>query len=363
METIEKLQYKAKAQVSGAKKVLDKRIDSKIVLPLLGINDEKICITSKTELEANLKTIYILYVTLSNDKLEKDCILLDSFHSATIEGAHTTVSEVRKCIGDGKPKTKDAKMVVNTIKAQEYAYKNIINQKNIRQLWETIVEGVCENEDKAGSLYRNGMVYIGDVNETVHTPAEANRIEMMMDSAFKFSEESELDSILKAFVFHFYFVYVHPFCDGNGRCARVINSSQLYFSNMEKISYIPLITAINRNLPGYYKSLRDSEIIYGTGKNKWIDLSPFLSYMLEIFEQAIIDAEKAKNRLSTSEKILLERMNKQGKGAEITVKNAAKVLKQSEGNARKVLNKLAEKQYVEINMDNKQYIYKLNTEY
>lgn len=357
IETIEKLQYKAKANVSGAKKTLEERIKGKVVLPLLGINGEKICITAKSELEEQIKTIKKLYKALSNDKLEKDCILLDSFNSATIEGAHTTVSEVRKSFLN--PKTKDAKMVVNTVNAQNYAYQNPINQDNIRQLWDTIVDGVCENKDKAGTLYRNGMVFIGNDTNTVHTPAPANKIKKMMENAFDFYSESEMDNILKSFVFHFYFVYIHPFCDGNGRCARVINSSQLYFSGMNKIRYIPLITAINRNLPGYYRSLIDSEITYETDKTKWLDISPFLSYMLDVYEQGIIDASKAKNRLSQSETIILERMNKKGQGAEITVKNAAKILNQTEGNARKVLNKLAEKQYLSINMDNRPYIYKL----
>lgn len=59
-----------------------------------------------------LKELYT-QVTL-NEQAYKDNIILDSFHSATIEGARTTVDNVKRAMSE-KPKSKDDKMVVNSI--------------------------------------------------------------------------------------------------------------------------------------------------------------------------------------------------------------------------------------------------------
>ena len=47
-----------------------------------------------------------------------------------------------------------------------------------------------------------------------------------MEQWFRFREQDQ--SLIVSFAAHFYFVYVHPFCDGNGRTSRIINASSLY---------------------------------------------------------------------------------------------------------------------------------------
>lgn len=143
------------------------------------------------------------------------------------------------------------------------------------------------------------MVYIGNETKTEHKPAKAEEIPQFMKKLYAFNRDFQLDPLIKSFVFHFYFVYIHPFCDGNGRTARTINSSQLYFSGFPKVKSIAIATAINRNLSGYHKSIRDCEIVIDKKKkNGWLDISPFIDYMQEIFEESMINAKLANNALS-----------------------------------------------------------------
>lgn len=168
MDTIEKLQYRVKAGIVSAKEELDMRLKNKILLPLQGINNEKIYLTGINELTENVSNIKKLYKKVPESQRVSTVILLEAHSSATIEGAHTTVERVKECIE--KPETKDEMMVVNALKGSKYAYNNKISAKNIRTLWEIVVKDVCENGQKAGSLYREGMVYIGNGARTVHTP-------------------------------------------------------------------------------------------------------------------------------------------------------------------------------------------------
>lgn len=358
LESIFQLGYKAKAGLVEARQEIKDRINCRVELPLKGLNGEGVYLTAVDQLGKKAKTIHQLYDTLPHKNKAKDVILLDAWSSATIEGARTTVEQVSKCFEH--PDSKDEKMVVNTVTASHYAYKNPISPKNIRKLWEIVVKDVCENENQAGEFYRSGMVYIGSNTKTVHTPASVEQIAPLMTELFQFEQNTELDALIASFVFHFCFVYIHPFCDGNGRTARIINSSQLYWNGMKKMKYLPLSTSINEHLNGYYRALSESERQYDESpQGKWIDISPFVSYMLDMFEQCLINSALAENSLSDTEAKLLERMKKVGVKAEITVANAAKILSLSDSGARKVLNRLAAKGYLKIEKGSKRYIYRL----
>lgn len=353
-----KLKIKADAGVEKAKQELKYREQKKMVLPLKGIGGESVCLVVTDEILSSVKSVQAVYQKATKKNKVQDMILLDAYHSATIEGARTTVEHARKAFS--KPNTKDDKMVVNTVKGSDYAYQSPIDGQNIRTLWEIVVDGVCENESKAGTLYRDGMVFIGSNTKIIHVPAEPEQIEELMNQLFWFLESVELEEILKAFVLHFYFVYVHPFCDGNGRTARILTSSYLYHHGYEKMMYLPLSRTINENLFGYYSSITDSEWRYEERGKPYLDITPFVSYMLEMFEKCAIASILEENELNSNQKLLLTKMKKRGTGAEITIKNAQKILNVSEPETEEVLQSLLEMGYLSkvLNENTEVYILK-----
>lgn len=355
-DTLQKLEYRANAGLTKAKAELEQRLSDRMALPLPGIHGEKLYLTGVEQLRNRCAELNQLYNKIPEHRGYKDTILLDAWSSATIEGARTTVAKVKQSFDN--PKTKDDKMVVNTIDGCNYAYQHPITGHNIRKLWEMVVDGVCENQQHQGTLYRDGMVYIGSHNRIVHVPAAPEQLPERMDALFSF-RETEADPLLMSFVAHFYFVYIHPFCDGNGRLARILNASQLYHSGYRKMKNLPLSSAINDQLSGYYGSLNDSEQPLMDNGHSWLDLSPFVSYMLDAFERCLIDAGLSQNTLTASESKLLERMNKVGPHAEITVKKAMGILNLSESTTRKTLNKLVTKGYLSVDTSHVPFIFHL----
>lgn len=355
-DTIKKMEYRAQAKLPGAVDALKARLADRMELPLPGLLDEKLYLTGITQLREKAAELEIMYQALPEHRGVKDTILLDAWSSATIEGARTTVAQVRKSFDN--PKTKDERMVINGITGSNYAYGRPITAKNIRRLWERVVSGVCENEGCKGNFYRDGMVYIGDNRKTIHYPAVPEKIPGLMDRFFAFLEQRN-DFLINSFVAHFYFVYVHPFCDGNGRTARILNASYLYHAGYQKMKSIPLSSAINSQLSGYYSSLSDSEVVMLCGDEYWMDLSPFVSYMLDAFERCLIDAALAENKITDAETKVLERMNRVGRNAEITVAKASRILDRSESTTRKVLNSLVSKGYLNVDTSKAPFIYRL----
>lgn len=272
---------------------------------------------------------------LLNIKAQKhtytESILFDSFHSATIEGARTTIEQVRKSLTN--PKTKSDKMVANNVKVLNYVYNGTkITDDNIRQLWEILVHGCCENEQLAGTKYRSGMVYIGSATEIVHVPAKTEDIQEYMTDLFNwlYTKNNE-DDIIKAIVGHIYFVYIHPFCDGNGRMARILMNSLLFQSGYTNVKYLNISASIRTYLSMYYKTMLLSE-------HNAMNISPFVDYMLKIIVHACEEQLKQQYKLSDKEKILISKIK-----TDITVKKAAQMLKTSEAVARDGLNKLTDK--------------------
>ena len=312
-DTIQKLKYRANAGIVQAKAELATRLNDRVELPLPGLHGEKLYLTGYSALRQKAAELNAMYEKLPVHRGVRDTILLDAWSSATIEGARTTVEKVRRSFDN--PKTKDDRMVINIIEGSDYAYGRPITSKNIRRLWDKIVDGVCENTDRQGTKYRDGMVYIGVAGRIVHVPAQVELLPELMDKWFEFREGDREDVLIRSFAAHFYFNYIHPFCDGNGRAARILNASHLYHGGYKKMKNLPLASAINNDLSGYCSSLSDSAIVLNGIEDGWLDLSPFVSYMLDTFERCLIDVPLSRNTLSEPEELLLERVNKMGSGA------------------------------------------------
>lgn len=367
-DTIQKLKYRANAGIPSAQTELEFRLNDCEEIPLPGLHGEKLYLTGYSSLHQKAEELNIMYEKIPTHRGMKEIILLDAWSSATIEGARTTVEKVKQSITN--PRTKDDRMVINAITGSNYAYGRPITSQNIRRLWDKVVDGVCENEDYKGSKYRSGMVYIGSGDRIIHTPAPFEELPDLMHKWFLYCEGATSDFLIRSFVAHFYFVYVHPFCDGNGRTARILNASQLYHNGYSKMKSLPLSNSINDRLRGYYNSLQDSETVqncaildnlvpFNKNEKGWLDLSPFVSYMLDVFEHCLIDAALSKNALTEAEKKLLRRMNKAGLYAEITTKKATTILHRSESATRAVLNSLVEKGYLSMDTSKLPFIYRL----
>lgn len=357
-DTIQKLEYRTKANISQAKAELEERLTDRMELPLPGLHGQKLYLTGVSKLQQKAQELDQIYRQLPGSSGMTDIIVLDAWASATIEGARTTVQQVKQSFT--QPKTKDDRMVINTVKAANFAYRYPITPKNIRRLWESIVDGVCENENLKGTLYRSGAVSVASQDRTVHEPASFEKVPELMEHWFAFRDGAADNVLIRSFVCHFYFVYVHPFCDGNGRAARILNASQLYHAGYSKMKRLPLSSSINHRLNSYYHSLTDSEMNLPDKDGTWLDISPFVSYMLDVFEDCLINAALSGNAPTETEAKLLERMNRVGIHAEITVKKAKAVLDCSESSARRVLTNLVDKGYLSVDSSQKTYVYRLN---
>lgn len=317
---------------------------------LKGINGEIFMVKDIQEVHKRILIFDEMYKEIKPKSLYRESVLLEAFSSATIEGARTTLNDVRHCLG--KQSTKSNKMVENVYNVLIKLYNSSagLTYENLYGYWIQVVDGVCENTNIRGKLYRSGMVYIGDEDRVVHTPAKPQQIKGCMRELFNFLENSKMHPLVSTIIGHFYFIYVHPFCDGNCRMARILELQYLQKHGYPNIRYVPVSSVINNKLNRYYKSISFSEIVV-EGK---MDLSPFILYMLEVYIDAMNTLIQGQIGLSQREKLILSKVKVYN---QISVAKAKGILNCSESTARITLNSLEIKGYFSTYKEGRKVIY------
>lgn len=85
------------------------------------------------------------------------------------------------------------------------------------------------------------------MEEVIYTPPKADDVQWMMDDLLKFlhSTAVEIHPILRAVIFHYYFVYIHPFHDGNGRTARALTYMYLIQNGYSFFQYFSISSIVS----------------------------------------------------------------------------------------------------------------------
>ena len=102
----------------------------------------------------------------------------------------------------------------------------------------------------------------------------------MMDELLRFIQESEVSPLIKACIAHFYFVYVHPFFDGNGRTARALSYMILLQAGYNFFRYFSISGVIADERTRYYKAIKDVE-------DDDFDMSYFIDYYTAMLARAV----------------------------------------------------------------------------
>lgn len=149
----------------------------------------------------------------------------------------------------------------------------------------------------------NEGVFDGDVCIHFCTPPE--QIDTLMNSLFSWMKKNKdnIHPLILSFVFHYEFVFIHPFSDGNGRTVRLWQN--LILSKWENIfEYVPIESQIKKYQDEYYSSINDC--------NKKGDSTEFVEFMLRMIDETLLDllkqVEVQSNHISIYVNKLLEVM-------------------------------------------------------
>lgn len=157
--------------------------------------------------------------------------------------------------------------------------------------------------DDAGK-YRNHPEGVFDGEKVIFVAPPEDLVPSLMKDLFIWlKEDDETHLLIKSCIFHYEFVFIHPFSDGNGRLSRLWQNVILCKWN-PIFEYIPIESQIIKNQTNYYQKI---DICNKTGTS-----NQFIEFMLEMINEAlkeiIISIENANNNISYQVNRLLEIM-------------------------------------------------------
>lgn len=224
-----------------------------------------------------------------------------SIHSSlAIENNQLSLFQVEDVI-NGKMVIGDQKDIQEVKNAYE-AYEQIdkVNPYSVEDLKK--IHGILTFlvEKDAGKFRNHGeAVYDGNVEIFMAPPHRL--VPTLMDNLFNWMNEVKdtINPLILSSVFHYEFVFIHPFSDGNGRTARIWQTAIL--SHLEKaFTYLPIESMIKKSQNEYYKVIDNC--------NKAGNATEFIEFMLKMIDDTIDEITKTTTQETaqetTQEKIL-----------------------------------------------------------
>ena len=305
------------------------------------------------------------------------CIMDEVKSTNSIEGIHSTRREIKEVM-EGVAKTPRFSSIIKKydmlLSGENFNFKSC---NDLRDFYEDFAhKEVCINDPNNkldGEFFRKDFVDItsatGKILHRGIYPEE--KIIESMDIALQILNDENIPLLVRISMFHYYFAYIHPFYDGNGRTVRFITSAYLA-EHFHYLAALRISFNIKRQQKKYYNLFNetDSEINCG-------DMTPFVYGFISIILNTFDDVEeKLKIKLEQLNKfqeklskiapnddfsqeiyfILLQASLFFGQG--ISIEELAKLTHKSTNTIRSKLKSLP-KEHI-ILRKNKKYFYKLN---
>lgn len=245
-------------------------------VPKYTITDNLLSIISEAEnLKTWLRTSRIEIPWL--EKIRFEALTRRAHFSTSIEGNPLTLPEVEALArGEDIPAAGKAKQEVTNYFAalrwiQEQSPNDTITEKGVLNLHRLLTENVLP-QSQAGKYKtrQNYVVAAGKVIYTPPRPKEARPLTIALLDWLKLFGKSVHPIIAQA-IAHYEFARIHPFADGNGRCARCLATWILYLRGFDTEHIFAVDQFYREDHEGYYQSIQD---VRAAG----VDLTSWLEY-------------------------------------------------------------------------------------
>ena len=284
----------------------------------------------------------------SKPHLRKNNRVKSIYSSLKIEANSLTIGQVRDVI-DGKLVLGEQKEIQEVKNAYEaYEKINEIDPYDIEELKH--IHGIMTKYliDESG-CFRHGEEGVFNGEECIFMAPPARLVPHLMEELFDWMEreKEEVHPLILSCVFHYEFVFIHPFADGNGRMARLWHTCLL--ANWKPFfQYIPIESQIERFQEEYYNVIAQCHV---NG-----DSNLFIEFMLrqidQILKEVLLQSEGQRENISEYVKRLLDVMEYEVPYTAVTLMELLG-LKSKESFRKNYLNPAIELQLIQMTVPDK----------
>ncbi len=221
---------------------------------------------------------------------------INSIHSSLAIEANSLSLNQMKDVINGKTVI-GAQKEIQEVKNAFNAYEKIkdTNPYSITDLKE--IHGIMTYLilDESGD-FRKGNEGVFDGDKCIFMAPPPKLVNDLMNNLFDWMKESneEIHPLLLSSIFHYEFVFIHPFSDGNGRIARLWQN--IILSKWKGIfEYLPIETRIKEYQNEYYTAI--SNCHKNGNSNEFIEF--MLKMIDEVLEELVSDTNSQINHINS----------------------------------------------------------------
>lgn len=207
---------------------------------------------------------------------------IKSIHSSlSIEANSLSLSQVKDVI-NGKfvlGKQKEIQEVKNAFKAYEKMKEyNPYSLDDLKKAHGILTYLTLDESGK----FRNGEEGVFDGNKCIFMAPPAKNVPKLMSDLFEWmvNNKDNINPLILSSVFHYEFVFIHPFVDGNGRCARLWQNVILT-KYKDIFEYLPIETQLKKYQNEYYDAIAICNKVGNSNK--------FIEFMLRMIDETLTE--------------------------------------------------------------------------
>ena len=213
----------------------------------------------------------------------REIMVNEIIKSNGIEGVHTTKKDVYDSMNSNK-KYRFSGIIKKYKQITENKIEKINSAEEIRKIYDEVFsEEIMINPENQldGKLFRKGLVYVTDSSmKNVHLgDSNEDLILKHIQNLIIFMNKKDINFLLKACITHYYFEYIYPFYDGNGRFGRLIFS--MYLARK-----LDVFTGLSLSYAIFSEKEKYSKLFLNTSNSKnFGEITFFLIGMLELIKK------------------------------------------------------------------------------
>lgn len=219
-----------------------------------------------------------------NPKLRKQNRINSIHSSLAIEDNKLSYEQVIDVINDKlvMGPQKEIQEVKNAYKAYEMLTKiNPYSLNDLKKIHRTMTFLTVQESGE----FRSGSEGVFDGDKCIFMCPPADRVNLLMNDLFGWMKENKniIHPLILSSIFHYEFVFIHPFSDGNGRTVRLWQNIILY--NWKSIfEYLPIESRIYKYQDEYYDAIAECH------KNG--NSNVFIEFMLKMINETLDEIAK-----------------------------------------------------------------------
>jgi Fic family protein len=253
--------------------------------------------------------------------LERRAGIREAIGSLGIEGTVLSVAQANAItIGDTSVSVgeKERREFVGYSQGLEFIRERIdesLTMATMLRLHELVTQG---DPDAQPGKVRSDLRSVERHGRIVYTAPPPAQLALLLGEFMKWfnatADDWNFSPVVAAAICHFWFVWIHPFADGNGRVSRLLTTWMLLRKKSEGVKYFALSDYYNENLEGYYDALGETNAVsdpkspamnFDGSLNRWV------SYFLVSYQEQMQKAKTVANRILQF-KIRVDHLRKDG---------------------------------------------------